>query len=148
MGKHTTKTEEGSSAELKPVSWIANPIADEKLTKKTLKLIQKGVATKSIRRGVRAATKAVRRSEKGIMVIAGDVSPVDIISHLPVLCETNAIPYFFVREQGSLGIAAGTKRSTAVVFMREPEESDEHYKRYSEIASKAGQFLKQVLKVE
>ncbi len=31
-----------------------------------------------------------------ICVIAGDISPVDVITHLPVLCEENDIPYIYV----------------------------------------------------
>lgn len=31
-----------------------------------------------------------------ICVIAGDISPIDVITHLPVLCEENDIPYIYV----------------------------------------------------
>ena len=30
------------------------------------------------------------------VVIAGDVSPIDVISHIPVVCEDNKIPYAYV----------------------------------------------------
>lgn len=30
------------------------------------------------------------------MILAGDVSPIDVISHIPVLCEENQIPYCYV----------------------------------------------------
>ena len=29
-------------------------------------------------------------------MLAGDVSPIDVISHLPVLCEDNKVPYCYV----------------------------------------------------
>ena len=40
--------------------------------------------------------KGLRKGEKGIVVLAGDISPIDVISHLPVLCEDNDVPYVFV----------------------------------------------------
>lgn len=30
------------------------------------------------------------------MILAGDVSPIDVISHIPILCEENQIPYCYV----------------------------------------------------
>ena len=44
---------------------------------------------KTVRRGVKEVVKAVRKGEKGICVIAGDISPIDVIIHLPCLCEDN-----------------------------------------------------------
>ena len=31
-----------------------------------------------------------------VCIIAGDVSPIDVLSHVPVLCEDNEVPYVFV----------------------------------------------------
>lgn len=31
-----------------------------------------------------------------LCIIAGDISPIDVISHLPVFCEENEVPYVFV----------------------------------------------------
>jgi H/ACA ribonucleoprotein complex subunit 2 len=42
---------------------------------------------KAIRRGVKEVVKAVRKGEKGFVLIAGDISPIDVIAHLPILCE-------------------------------------------------------------
>lgn len=30
------------------------------------------------------------------VVIAGDISPIDVISHIPVACEDNKVPYAYV----------------------------------------------------
>lgn len=42
---------------------------------------------KALRRGVKEVVKAVRKGEKGFVLIAGDISPIDVIAHLPILCE-------------------------------------------------------------
>lgn len=53
----------------------------------------------------------------GIVVIAADISPMDVISHLPVLCEDHNIPYIFVQSRAELGSAGNTKRPTSVVLI-------------------------------
>lgn len=31
-----------------------------------------------------------------ICVLAGDISPIDVITHIPIVCEDNKVPYIFV----------------------------------------------------
>lgn len=57
-----------------------------------------------------------------ICILAADISPVDVLSHIPVQCEQRDIPYIFVRSRMELGIASETKKPTSVVLMLEPEE--------------------------
>ena len=51
------------------------------------------------------------------MIIAGDISPLDVISHLPVMCEDASVPYVYVASKAELGAAAATKRPTSVVLI-------------------------------
>jgi H/ACA ribonucleoprotein complex subunit 2 len=53
----------------------------------------------------------------GIVILAADISPMDVISHIPVLCEDHNIPYIFVTSRAELGMAGGTKRPTSVVMV-------------------------------
>ena len=41
----------------------------------------------------------------------------DVISHIPVLCEDHNIPYIYVPSRAELGAAGSTKRPTSVVMM-------------------------------
>ena len=41
----------------------------------------------------------------------------DVISHIPVLCEDHSIPYLYVRSRAELGEASSTKRPTSVVMV-------------------------------
>jgi hypothetical protein len=50
-------------------------------------------------------------------VLAADISPIDVLSHIPVLCEEVSVPYLFVSGKAELGAAAGTKRPTSVVLV-------------------------------
>jgi H/ACA ribonucleoprotein complex subunit 2 len=47
----------------------------------------------------------------------------DVISHLPVLCEDHNVPYIFVPSRAELGAAARTKRPTSVIMIMEKERS-------------------------
>ena len=54
---------------------------------------------------------------RSLVVIAGDISPVDVISHLPIMCEDAGVPYVYVSSKAELGAAAATKRPTSVVLV-------------------------------
>ena len=41
----------------------------------------------------------------------------DVISHIPVLCEDHGVPYIFVTSRAELGAAGNTKRPTSVVLV-------------------------------
>ena len=51
------------------------------------------------------------------MILAADISPMDVISHIPVLCEDHNIPYIYVTSRAELGMAGQTKRPTSVVMV-------------------------------
>lgn len=52
-----------------------------------------------------------------LVVIAGDISPMDIITHVPILCEDSNVPYIFVPSKEDLGTAGSTKRPTSCVMV-------------------------------
>lgn len=56
----------GKTAENKLfVSPIADPLASDKMNKKLIKLVKKGMKEKIIKRGVKETVKAVRKGNKG-----------------------------------------------------------------------------------
>ena len=114
------------------VNAIAKPMASRKLTKKLYKTVKKAQKVKRLKRGVREVVKGLRKSEKGIVVLAGDVSPIDVISHIPVFCEDKEVPYCYVPSRKGLGAAGGTKRPTSVVLI---QSSDQYKELYAECRS-------------
>lgn len=105
------------------VNIISRPLASKKSTKKIHKLVKKASSNgKHVRRGVKEVVKGIRKGEKGLAIIAGDIFPIDVISHLPVLLEENGVPYIFVPSKQDLGIAASTKRPTSVVLVTVPKD--------------------------
>merc|ERR1712086_84953 len=115
--KTPKKEEDGSDDEAEgpvvEVGVFCEPLAEDKLAKKLFKVIKKATKTKQVLRGVKEVVKAVRKGTKGVCVIAGNISPMDVISHLPMLCEDNDIPYIYVRSKEDLGAAGLTKRPTS-----------------------------------
>ena len=106
------------------LSVIAAPLAGEKLTKKLLKLVKKSAKEKKVKRGVKEVVKAIRKKSKGVCIIAGDISPIDVISHVPVLCEESGVSYCYVSSKQALGAAGSTKRPTSVVLCLDSDDSN------------------------
>ncbi|KAL9616452.1 MAG: hypothetical protein Q9160_008683 [Pyrenula sp. 1 TL-2023] len=107
---------------------FANPLADEKVAKKCFKGVRKAATHRTLKRGVKEVVKSLRKSAiptnpsssslpQGLVILAADISPLDVISHVPVLCEDHSIPYVYVTSRAELGIAGGTKRPTSVVLV-------------------------------
>ncbi len=89
---------------------LPNELIDEALN--VLKEAQK---TGKIRKGVNETTKAIERGIAKLVFIAEDVDPIDIVLHLPYLCEEKKIPYVNVQSKQELGKAAGLEVSTSSV---------------------------------
>lgn len=112
---------------------FARPLADEKGTKKIMKTVRKAAKHKTLKRGVKEVVKSLRKSPAagpanpssfpGVVVLAGDISPADVISHIPVLCEDVNAPYIFVASRAELGAAGSTKRPTSVVMVTEKPQA-------------------------
>ncbi|XP_038688095.1 H/ACA ribonucleoprotein complex subunit 2-like protein [Tripterygium wilfordii] len=96
---------------------IAKPLAGKKLCKRTLKLVRKAAEQKCVKRGVKEVVKSIRRGNKGLCVIAGNISPIDVITHVPILCEESEIPYIYVPSKEDLANAGATKRPTCCVLV-------------------------------
>ena len=89
----------------------AKPLADSDLTRKIFKLCEQVAGVKKLKRGANEATKCLNRDIAEIIVLAADATPLEILLHLPLLCEDKNVPYIFVPSMAELGQACGTTRS-------------------------------------
>lgn len=108
-------------------------MAPKKSTKRLHKLVKKASQSKIVRRGVKEVVKAIRKGEKGFCVLAGDISPIDVVSHLPIMCEDRKIPYYYVPSKVDLGAAACTKRPTSCVLITSPKDSFSEISLYNKL---------------
>ena len=117
--KEDTETVDKYDELIRYLSPISKPLASKKLTKKLYKLVRKSAKEKgAVRRGIREAMKFIRKGETGLVVLAGDVSPIDVISHVPLVCEEKSIPYCFTPSKQELGEALGSKRPSCMALVK------------------------------
>ena len=115
------------------VSPIADPIAEDKLSKKLLKQVRRSMKEKQVRRGVKETVKSLRKDGDGIVLIAADISPIDVLSHLPILCEEKGVPYIYVKSRAEVGEACKTKRPTSCVLITAPSKKSEDYEDFKDL---------------
>ncbi|XP_011300298.1 H/ACA ribonucleoprotein complex subunit 2-like protein [Fopius arisanus] len=109
-------------------SSIAQPMAPKKLTKKIYKCIKKASKHKGyLRNGLKDVQKHLRKGERGIVIFAGDVFPIEIMCHLPIVCEDKEIPYAYVPSKQDIGTAMGVKRGSLMVLIKDHEDYKEEF---------------------
>ncbi|CAG0900501.1 unnamed protein product [Cyprideis torosa] len=101
----------------------AYPLADAALTAKILNLVQQASNYKQLRKGANEATKTLNRGQSEFIVLAADAEPLEILLHLPLLCEDKNVPYVFIRSKQALGRACGVSRPIIACSVTQSEES-------------------------
>lgn len=88
----------------------AFPLADAAVTQQILDVIQQATHLRQLKKGANEATKTLNRGISEFIVMAADASPLEIVLHLPLLCEDKNVPYVFVPSKVALGRACGVSR--------------------------------------
>ena len=65
----------------------ATPLADNKLTKQIINLVRQAAQLKQLKKGANETTKSLNRGNSEIVIMAADTEPLEIVLHLPLLCE-------------------------------------------------------------
>ena len=78
-------------------------------------IAEKAKKTGKIEKGTNEVTKAVELGTAKLVLYAADVSPKEIVAHLPVLCKEKNIPCFEVDSKQKLGMAVGIPVPTASI---------------------------------
>ena len=60
-----------------------------------------------IKIGINEVTKAIERGTAKLVAIAEDVSPVEIVMHLPIIAKEKKIPFTYFKTKDDLGKAVG-----------------------------------------
>ncbi|GAA5978832.1 hypothetical protein JCM11641_003578 [Rhodosporidiobolus odoratus] len=88
----------------------AFPLADAALTNQILDLVQQASHYKQLKKGANEATKTLNRGICEFIVMTADTEPIEILLHLPLLCEDKNVPYVFLPSKIALGRACGVSR--------------------------------------
>ncbi|MBU0496391.1 MAG: 50S ribosomal protein L7Ae [Candidatus Thermoplasmatota archaeon] len=83
-------------------------------------MVEKARDAGKVAKGTNETTKHVERGQAKLVVIAEDVTPEEILAHMPLLCEEKNVPYTYVPSKQELGSAAGLKVPTGAVAILNP----------------------------
>ncbi|XP_042206444.1 H/ACA ribonucleoprotein complex subunit 2-like protein [Homarus americanus] len=127
---------------LEYVSIIAKPMASKKSAGRIYKLIRKASQHKTyLRNGLKDVQTRIRKGETGIVIFAGDVSPIEVMCHLPAVCEEKQLPYIYTPSRQDLGAAMGVKRGSLTVLIRENDKYQDLYDKVKEDINKVPKVI-------
>ncbi|MDO8633977.1 MAG: 50S ribosomal protein L7Ae [archaeon] len=111
----------------------------KELAEKQLGIIEKVKKTGKLRIGSNEVTKAIERGTAKLVFIAEDVSPPEIVMHIPILCTEKNVPFSYVSTKKELGEKLGLKASaSSVAIVNEgasKKEIEDLAKKLSELKS-------------
>ncbi len=99
--EHYTARDEAKQFE----SFTRKPLADPEFEKELLDLVSECEKVKQTKRGANEVTKSVNRNTAEFIVIAADTIPIEIVLHLPLLCEDKGVPFVWVSTRNALSKA-------------------------------------------
>ncbi|MHA2182189.1 MAG: ribosomal L7Ae/L30e/S12e/Gadd45 family protein [Promethearchaeota archaeon] len=68
-----------------------------------------------LRKGMNEVTKSIERVQAKFVIMAEDVSPPEILFHIPLLCEEKGIPYSYLTTKKDLGNTARINVSASAI---------------------------------
>ena len=86
-----------------------------------------------LKKGANEVTKSAERGTAQMVVMAENVSPGELLAHIPMICNEKEIPFIYVEDQAFLseaaGMSSGTKTAAVAVMQVEKDALD----RFNEI---------------
>lgn len=85
-----------------------------------LKNLQADVISKvsksgKIKVGINEVTKTIERNTAKLVVIAQDISPAEIVMHVPIICKEKGIPFTYVSTREELGKISGINAKSSAI---------------------------------
>jgi len=87
-------------------------------------IIDKARKSGKIEKGANEATKAIERGTAKLVVYGADVSPKEIVQHLPILCKEKNIPCVEADSKQKLGVSAGIGVSCSCIAVIEAGDAE------------------------
>ena len=109
------------------MSYIKFKVPD-KLRKEIIDALTKIAETNDskIRRGMNEVTKSIERVQAKIVIMAEDVSPPEILYHVPLLCEEKNVPYAYLSTKKNLGKAVNINVGSSSIAVEKVGSGNEH----------------------
>ncbi len=97
----------------------------EDLQNKSLEALDLARTTGSVKKGTNETTKIIEMGMAKLVLIGEDVTPEEILMHLPPLCEEKDVSYIYVKSQRDLGAACGINKGCASAAIVDPGKAEE-----------------------
>ncbi len=107
-------------------------MANKDANDKVYEAIELAKATGKLKRGSNEATKALERGTAKLVAVAKDVTPPEIVMHIPLLAKEKGILCLQVNSKDDLGAAAGINRPTAAIAIIEEGDAKKIIKELAE----------------
>jgi U4/U6 small nuclear ribonucleoprotein SNU13 len=101
----------------------AYPLADALLTTTILDLIHAASDNRQVRLGANQANQALNRGIAELIVMAADATPLEVVLHLPIICEEKNVGYVFVPSKEAIGKAVNSNRKIIAVAITSNDAS-------------------------
>lgn len=88
----------------------AVPLASPDLASRLTKFVQAAASIGQIKKGANEATKALNKGQAALVLLAADAEPLEILLHLPLVCEDKNVIFVFMDSKVALGRACGVTR--------------------------------------
>lgn len=111
---------------------------NESLAEKTYNTVEKAADTGKVVIGTNEVTKAIERNNAELVVIAGNVSPQEIVMHIPALSSERDAAYTYVPDKEELGLAAGINVQSAAIAVTDSGSAEDEVE---DIQDKAAELL-------
>jgi len=102
----------------------AFPLSDNNLSITILELVGQCAKNKQLKKGANEATKTLNRGLAELIILAADTEPLEILLHLPLLCEDKNVPYVFVPSKVALGRSCGVSRPVIAASITSNDSSE------------------------
>ncbi len=107
-------------------------MADKEKNDKVYEAIEIAKATGKIKKGANEVTKALERGTAKLVVISKDVTPPEIVMHIPMLAKEKNVPCVQVDSKDDLGSAAGINIPTSAIAITDEGEAKKLVKEIAE----------------
>jgi len=95
----------------------------KELVDKVYEIVEVAKSTGKIKKGTNETTKAIEKGQAKFVALAKDVSPPEVVMHIPMIAEEKNVPCFTVPSKEDLGAAAGIQVPTGSVAVLQEGEA-------------------------
>ncbi len=99
-------------------------------TEELLRIIEVVKQNGKLKKGTNEVTKAAERASAKVIIVANDVSPAEIVMHIPLICEEKNIACFAGGSKEELGTAAGLSVGTTAVAITDEGNAKDDLKKF------------------